>query len=122
MLFALPPHRRGPRLRATTHKARDCFARGYQNISSALALGNLGIEGATDLARKNLIGAVAFNPPAVRAVVHGAVLGCVHGGRVGARLFHSITSSARSRIDGGTARPSALAVLRFRTIWNLVGN
>ena len=28
---------------------------------------------------------------------------------------HSITSSARSRIDGGTARPSALAVLRFTT-------
>jgi hypothetical protein len=26
---------------------------------------------------------------------------------------HSITSSARSKIDGGIARPSALAVLRF---------
>jgi hypothetical protein len=35
---------------------------------------------------------------------------------------HSITSSARSRIDGGMARPSALAVLRFTTISNLVGN
>src|SRR6516164_7611006 len=36
--------------------------------------------------------------------------------------FHSITSSARSKIDGATARPSALAVLRFRTISNFVGN
>src|SRR5262249_46000533 len=36
--------------------------------------------------------------------------------------FHSITSSARSRIDGGTARPSAFAVLRFTTISNFVGN
>ena len=35
---------------------------------------------------------------------------------------HSITSSARSRIDGGTASPSAVAVLRFTTISNLVGN
>jgi hypothetical protein len=36
--------------------------------------------------------------------------------------FYSITSSARSRIDGGTARPSALAALRFTTISNLVGS
>src|SRR5262249_54574673 len=35
---------------------------------------------------------------------------------------HSITSSARSRIDGGTVRPSALAVLSFRTISNFVGS
>ena len=35
---------------------------------------------------------------------------------------HSMTSSARSIIDGGTARPSALAVLRFTIISNLVGN
>src|SRR5262249_46145568 len=34
----------------------------------------------------------------------------------------SITSAARSRIDGGMARPSAVAVLRFTTISNLVGN
>jgi len=34
---------------------------------------------------------------------------------------HSITSSARSRIDCGTARPRALAVLRLTTISNLVG-
>src|SRR5262249_3922674 len=34
---------------------------------------------------------------------------------------HSI-SSARSRIDWGTARPSALAVLRFTTISYFVGN
>ena len=31
---------------------------------------------------------------------------------------HSITSSARSIIDGGTARPGALAVLRFTVISN----
>src|SRR6516225_11162938 len=30
--------------------------------------------------------------------------------------LHSITSSARSKIDCGTVRPSALAVLRFRTL------
>ena len=35
---------------------------------------------------------------------------------------YSITSSARSRIDGGIARPSAVAVLRFTTISNLVGS
>jgi hypothetical protein len=35
---------------------------------------------------------------------------------------HSITSSARSSIDGGIARPSALAVLRFTTMSNLVEN
>src|SRR5262249_28112799 len=35
---------------------------------------------------------------------------------------HSITSSARSIIDGGMARPSAVAVLRFTTISNFVGN
>src|SRR5262249_40639525 len=35
---------------------------------------------------------------------------------------HSITSSARSRIDGGMARPSAVAILRFTTISILVGN
>ena len=36
--------------------------------------------------------------------------------------FHSITSSAMARSKGGTARPSALAVLRFTTISNFVGN
>jgi hypothetical protein len=81
---------------------------------SVPAFGNFGIEGATDLARENLIAAMALNPPTVRAVVHGAVFGWVQGGHV-ARLY-SITSSARSRIDGGIARPSALAVLRFTTI------
>jgi hypothetical protein len=40
----------------------------------------------------------------------------------GAAPVYSITSSARSRIDGGIARPSAVAVLRFTTISNLVGN
>ena len=34
---------------------------------------------------------------------------------------HSMTSSARARIDGGTVRPSALAVLRLMTSSNLVG-
>src|SRR6516165_6133208 len=35
---------------------------------------------------------------------------------------HSIASSALSRIDCGTVRPSALAVLRFTAISNFVGN
>ena len=35
---------------------------------------------------------------------------------------YSITSSTRSRIDGGTARPTALAVLAFKAITNLTGS
>jgi len=38
-----------------------------------------------------------------------------------AAVHHSITSSARSRIEGGIVRPSALAVFRLTTSWNLVG-
>jgi hypothetical protein len=34
---------------------------------------------------------------------------------------HSITSSARTKIDGGTVRPSALAVLAFTAISNFTG-
>src|SRR6266404_9476523 len=41
----------------------------------------------------------------------GANLGCAH----------SMTSSARARIDGGTVSPRALAVLRLTTSSNLVG-
>ena len=60
MLFALPPHDWRPGLRAAAHKARDCVARGDQNVSSVLAFGNLGFEGATDLARENLIAAITL--------------------------------------------------------------
>jgi hypothetical protein len=35
--------------------------------------------------------------------------------------FHSITSSARTKINCGTVRPSALAVLRLTTSSNFVG-
>ena len=45
----------------------------------------------------------------------------LYAGRLRAFLY-SITSSARTRIDRGTSRPSALAVLRFTAISNLVGN
>jgi hypothetical protein len=38
------------------------------------------------------------------------------------RADYSITSSARSKIDCGAVRPSALAVLRFRAISYFVGN
>ena len=38
-----------------------------------------------------------------------------------AAFHHSMTSSARARIDGGTVRPSALAVLRLTTSSNVVG-
>ena len=34
---------------------------------------------------------------------------------------HSMTSSARARIDGGTFKPSVSAVLRLTTSWNVVG-
>ena len=37
------------------------------------------------------------------------------------RFSYSITSSARSRMDVGTVRPSAIAVLRLTTSANLVG-
>src|SRR5215831_18170040 len=37
------------------------------------------------------------------------------------RLFYSMTSLARARIDGGTFRPSASAVLRLTTSSNRVG-
>jgi hypothetical protein len=50
-VFEFPPRRRS---HAATDKARDCFARGNQNLSVALTLGNVGVEGATDLARENL--------------------------------------------------------------------
>src|SRR5262245_9743119 len=35
---------------------------------------------------------------------------------------HSITSSARKSVAVGTLRPSAVAVLRFRTVSNLLGS
>src|SRR5262245_1540537 len=38
-----------------------------------------------------------------------------------ASLHHSITSSARANIDGGTSRPSVLAVLMLTTSSNFVG-
>ena len=41
--------------------------------------------------------------------------------QLGHKARYSITSSARIKIDGGTARPSALAVLRFTAISNFVG-
>ena len=37
-------------------------------------------------------------------------------------IAYSMTSSARSSIDGVIASPSAVAVLRFTTISDLVGN
>ena len=38
-----------------------------------------------------------------------------------AAFHHSITSSARASSVAGTSRPSALAVLRLMTSWNLTG-
>src|SRR5262249_7088801 len=35
--------------------------------------------------------------------------------------LHSITSSARSRMEGGSVMPSSFAVRRFATSWNRVG-
>jgi len=39
----------------------------------------------------------------------------------GGNAVHSMTSSARARIDGGTVSASALAVLRLTTSSNVVG-
>src|SRR6516225_5702514 len=48
--------------------------------------------------------------------------GHVHfGSKADIDHLHSMTSSARSRIDGGTVRPSALAVLAFTAISNFTG-
>jgi hypothetical protein len=52
----------------------------------------------------------ARNPPSGRVLLHGAQ----------SDACYSITSSARSSIDGGMARPSAVAVLRFTSISNFV--
>src|SRR5262249_2622430 len=110
MLFALSPHDRRPRLRAVaaTYKA----ARGGQNRRFVPAFGNFGIEGATDLARKNLIVAIALNPPAVRTVVHGAIVGFVHGGHVVSLLIRS----PRPRAAGSTA------VSQGRAPWRSCGS
>jgi hypothetical protein len=50
---------------------------------------------------------------AAPALGHALAIASVH--------FHSITSSARSRIDCGIVSPSALAVLRLITNSNFVG-
>jgi hypothetical protein len=47
-----------------------------------------------------------------------AISGLMHCSK---KLLYSITSSARASSDGGTVRPSALAVLRLMTNSNLVG-
>jgi hypothetical protein len=47
----------------------------------------------------------------------------VHRSKRRVRLYvYSMTSSARTRSESGTARPSAFAVLRFMIISNLVGS
>ena len=73
--------------------------------SSVLALGNLGIEGATDLARENLIAAIALNPPAVRTVVYGALLKYVYTAVNSARacLFDDLISAQQNRWGYGKA-------------------
>jgi hypothetical protein len=43
-------------------------------------------------------------------------------GKTDLPVSYSITSSARSKIDCGTVRSSALAVLRLTTISNFTGN
>jgi putative ABC transport system substrate-binding protein len=102
-------------LHATSERDFDSvFASLVQPRAGALMIGNDGFF----ISRVEQLAGLALH-------YGDAPTGCAgrldrHGGlRAPAR--HSITSSARSRIDGGTARPSALAVLRFTTISNLVG-
>jgi hypothetical protein len=47
---------------------------------------------------------------------------CQRAARSRPCIHYSTTSSARKRIDGGTARPSVLAVLAFKIVWNLTGS
>ena len=51
---------------------------------------------------------------------HHAMSDCATTGK--STIPHSISSSEATRMDCGTASPSAFAVLRLRTISNLVGN
>jgi hypothetical protein len=64
----------------------------------------------------------AFSGDCYRGKTHVILLTCLLAMLRALAPVYSITSSARSRIDRGTSRPSALAVLRFTTISNLVGN
>ena len=69
----------------------------------------------------------AFRPPAARA--RGEVRHCRQPktctkaavSRCSKLRYYSITSSAATSKPGGTVRPSAFAVLRLRTVSNLVG-
>ena len=47
--------------------------------------------------------------------------GCLLWANTGSRCSHSITSSAATRRAGGTLRPRAFAVFKFRIVSNFVG-
>src|SRR5215470_13867320 len=49
-------------------------------------------------------------------------IGCPLSANSGHRQLHWMTSSARATSEGGTVRPSALAVLRLMTSSYFVGN
>jgi ATP-dependent DNA ligase len=63
--------------------------------------------------------------PACNAYLDGKLCGMLPDGKgthdSGRAISHSMTSSARARIDAGTVRPSAFAVLRLRNSSNVVG-
>jgi hypothetical protein len=55
----------------------------------------------------------------ITALPKSASSGLMHRGK---NHHYSITSSASSRVDGGTERSSAFAVLRLTTIRYFIGN
>ena len=83
-----------------------------------------------DSASFNLGGVIVEHRSADPKRTRHRLIGASPPGRIPGRVFYmgpgptrySMTSVARSIIDGGMASPSALAVLRFTTISNLVGN
>jgi len=101
-LWATPPLGRGEGALSTI---RLCARAGESTAASPIIGYRIGVPPNRNADRHQ----PARNPPSGR-VLHGPQ----------GRSCYSITSSARSMIDGGMARPSAVAVLRFTTIANFV--
>jgi hypothetical protein len=111
------PHRRAPRRRPGSHPQQQtqtvrnimvflhvCSARAFPRQSAEGRTRRFGPQPVTS----GLLQAtdIVWPPPLVRFVPEADVL-------------HSITLSARARIEGGMVRPSALAVFRLMTSWYL---
>jgi hypothetical protein len=102
----------------TTLSRSDRFRFPKENSKKGATAGHTGSRGTREVRP-------AANPAAIGCRAPIADLPALAAKRRGSteaaiRLFYSMTSSARARIDGGIVRPSALAVFRFITKSNLV--